>query len=59
MGLQSTQAPHSNHFFEAHPDKMCQLAEDDRQATAARRYKAMIYVSSGWGFVRGEAHKTS
>jgi hypothetical protein len=40
--LQSTQAPHSNHFFDAHPDKTCQLADDERQATAARRYNAMM-----------------
>jgi hypothetical protein len=39
---QSTQAPHSNHFFDAQPDRTCQLAEEERQATAARRYKAMI-----------------
>jgi len=39
---QSTQAPHSNHFFDAQPDKTCQLADEERQATAAKRYNAMM-----------------
>lgn len=35
--LQSTHAPHSNHFNEAHPLKTCHEAEELKHDTAAMR----------------------